>query len=686
MFDFNELIISFQDYFVSSYDNSIFELALFSFGIILIFSISHITKYKKLKNARKKIPLVIGGWGTRGKSGTERIKAAMFNSLGYNIVSKTTGCEAMFLHSRGENKLKEMFLFRPYDKATIWEQYDLLKLSSKLETDIFLWECMALTPTYVEIIQQQWMKDDICTITNTYPDHENLQGPAGRDIPKVMTKFIPKDSILISSEEEMTPILQEDAKVKNTSFKSVGWKESGKIATDILERFPYDEHPYNIALVLELGLYLDIKEDVALKSMADLVVADIGVLKTFPQARYKNREIEFINGMSANERYGTISNWERVGLYNYTLENNPEIFISAIINNRADRVSRSRVFADIITFDLNCDLYFLIGTNQNGFIAYIRESFFTNRDKISLFTKNNQVNKLDEFAKRYRLPMSIDAVNKRIDVMQKSLEVNSTKSTDSIENFKKIVNEDFQFYTQIKKKIELNEDRVLIQKTFEEGLIKTILKRIVIIEDPHISGDQIINIVALNTPPGMVNKLIGLQNIKGTGLDFVYRFLSWEICYLLCNKILSKKRDDVRKGILELSKFKEFGPLSYGHVKDVLHKVKSSVFTQDELLQAEIDNILTSVITEEKIFNSVKKVKSKNKFIEIFFNFIESFLDAGDAIKRKKQVEQIYEDIIHYRISDQRAAIELKKINKRQKGGWLFKENYNEDSVKIRGT
>ena len=684
MFDYNELLISFQDYFVSSYDNSIFELALFSFGIILIFSISHIIKYKKLKNARKKIPLVIGGWGTRGKSGTERIKAAMFNSLGYNIVSKTTGCEAMFLHARGENKLKEMFLFRPYDKATIWEQYDLVKLSSKLETDIFLWECMALTPTYVEIIQQQWMKDDICTITNTYPDHENLQGPAGRDIPKVMTKFIPKDSLLISSEEEMTPILQEDAKVKNTSYKSVGWKESGKIATDILGRFPYDEHPYNIALVLELGLSLDIKEDVALKSMADLVVADIGVLKTFPQAKYKNRVIEFINGMSANERYGTISNWERVGLNDYSLENNPEIFISTIINNRADRVSRSRVFADIITFDLNCDLYFLIGTNQNGFIAYVRESFVNNKDKLSLFTKDNQSNKLNEFAKMYRLPTSIDIVNKRVNIMKKSLDLNSASSTETIEDFEKIIKNDYQFYLQIKKKIELKEEKEIIQKTFEDGLLKTILKRIVIIEDSHISGDQIINIVTLNTPPGMLNKLMGLQNIKGTGLDFVYRFLSWEICYSLCNKISSNKRDDVREAILELSKFKEFGPLSFTYVKEVLNKVKSSVFTQDELLQAEIDNILTSVVTDEKNFNSREKVKSKNKLIEMFVNSIESFLDAGDAIKRKKQVEQIYEDIIHYRISDQRAAIELKKINKRQKGGWLFKETYKEDSLKRR--
>ncbi len=41
--------------------------------------------------------------------------------------------------------MREMFLFRPYDKATI---------------------------------------------INTYPDHEDVQGPAGIDIPRVMTEFI----------------------------------------------------------------------------------------------------------------------------------------------------------------------------------------------------------------------------------------------------------------------------------------------------------------------------------------------------------------------------------------------------------------------------------------------------------------------------------------------------------------
>jgi len=115
---------------------------------------------------------------------------------------------------------------------------------------------MGLTPAYVAILQQQWMRDDLSTITNTYPDHEDLQGPAGINIPQVMTDFIPRDATLITSEEQMLPILADDAAAKNTRLHSVGWLEAGLITSDLLKRFSYAEHPFNIALVTRLAAEL----------------------------------------------------------------------------------------------------------------------------------------------------------------------------------------------------------------------------------------------------------------------------------------------------------------------------------------------------------------------------------------------------------------------------------------------
>ncbi|MCA1638789.1 MAG: hypothetical protein LC768_10735 [Acidobacteria bacterium] len=157
-------------------ENTIAQLWLFFILFALIFMGRQILAFYRIKRALRKIPLILGGWGTRGKSGTERKKAALFHALGYEIFSKTTGCEAMFLHSVNEPRASEIFLYRPYDKATIWEMGYTAELAARLNAEVYLWECMALNPRFVRILQRQWMRDDVSTITNTYPDHEDIQG------------------------------------------------------------------------------------------------------------------------------------------------------------------------------------------------------------------------------------------------------------------------------------------------------------------------------------------------------------------------------------------------------------------------------------------------------------------------------------------------------------------------------
>ena len=49
----------------------------------------------------------------------------------------------------------------------------------------------------------------------------------------------------------------------------------------------------------------------------------------------------------------------------------------------------------------------------------------------------------------------------------------------------------------------------------------------------------------------------------------------------------------------------------------------------------------------------------------------ESFLEAGEAVKRKKLATQIYQDIASFRISIERATTLLHALNKSQKAGWL---------------
>lgn len=686
----------FKEYFISVYENTLYELSAFLAVAIAYFIYRHLYLYRQIKKARNNLPLVLGGWGTRGKSGTERIKAALINALGYSIISKTTGCEAMFIHAHPYGELKEMFLFRPYDKATIWEQHNLVCLADKLNCEVFLWECMGLTPSYIDILQRQWMRDDIATITNTYPDHEDLQGPAGINIPEVMTQFIPEKSTLITSEEQMLPILRMAAQQRNTRFRSISWLEAGLLAEDVLERFPYDEHPFNIALVMAMADELGVDGDYAIKEMADRVVADIGVLKTFPCAPWRSRRLEFVNGMSANERFGCLGNWQRMGFDKLRSDEQIDTWITCVINNRADRIARSRVFASIIVKDLSFDRCVLIGNNLNGLLSYIKESWAEWIESITLESDDEKPEDiLLRMAERFRIPYNKKTLHLRlqamlqgqkdeldvtefIDFIEQPEQLEKKMLADEISNHQEIL----QFFQQDQSLMNSYDDFLSklqqsgsvtykLQQQFKELLWQWLEQKIILNEDYYSTGNQVIEKICDVTPPGFYNRIIGMQNIKGTGLDFVYRWQAWESCYNACEQLLSTSISESSKGLTALTSFQEFGYLAKETVVNTIEKVKLSPLAQNERYQAELELILTNLGQSLNQLESNTSSGSSNSWINKLSQKIESFLDLGDAVKRRKKADLIYKDLVNERISHDRAALELQAINKRQKGGWF---------------
>ncbi len=694
-----------KTYFGSVYSNNLNQLFVFLVGLFSLFLIKHAWLNIQVNVARKQLPLSIGGWGTRGKSGTERLKAALFNGLGLNVVSKTTGCEAMFLHGVAHGQLKEMFLFRPYDKATIWEQVDLLKLSNKLNTDVFLWECMGLTPAYVHILQKHWMRDDYATITNTYPDHEDVQGPAGYDIPNVMVEFIPKNSTLVTSEEVMYPILHYGAKQLNTPCFPVTWMETGAITQDILDRFPYEEHPNNIALVARLAEIMGIPQDFAFRNMADHVVLDLGVLKTYPKSYIRGRSLQYVMGNSANERLGAMGNWTRMGFDDHDMIDDVGTWVTTVINNRADRVPRSKVFAAMLVKDIAADTHFLIGTNLDGFMKFFNEAWNEHYADFSVFANNDNdsdraLDVCQQKATEMRLVSQAAIIDARLSRMLESIEiqtesVNSIRSKDELEHLLKkhdrlpFLNDIWffvegwlqQFNNYQKITSLLTKDGKAANEQFIALLRQSLVDRIVIVDDAMTPGETIINLMVDKTPLGLNNRIMGMQNIKGTGLDFVYRWQAWEACHSSCKKLYSKKQAEVAQGLQELNSFKEFGVLSENHMLDCLVEVSDKKIMQSDLFLAKIKEIKQNLDTQMSALTARVNLKQKssknNKFFKRLINVVEKVIDLSDAVKRRKKANLIYKDLGNQRISHSKAAIELQELTKRQKGGWLWKSTQN---------
>lgn len=702
-FSLTGLVERFEDYAVSLYQNSLRDLAIFCAALASGFLVRHLWSGLRLRRLRRRIPLVIGGWGTRGKSGTERLKAALFNAVGLNVFSKTTGCEAMFVHAPAMNPLQELFLFRPYDKATIWEQADVLNIAVRLDADVFLWECMGLTPSYIQILQQQWMQDDISTITNTYPDHEDLQGPAGIDIPKVMTNFIPRKSVLLSSEEQMHPILREAACKQETEYRGVGWLQAGMIAPDILARFPYDEHPHNIALVVALGQVLGIPRSFALKEMADRVVADLGVLKTYPRARIRGRDFEFVMGMSANERLGTMGNWKRTGFAGHDPEVSPGTWVTTVVNNRADRIARSRVFASILVNDISADRHILIGTNLDGLQSYIRESLAATSAHWSLWDDGGEGAWLGEKvltrqAARLHVPRSEQQLQARVAAMLEGLQIrlkadelisvvdDETAGRQLLEPFglepaiegalishaQRFAGE-YETYKSFLERIRQHEAK----GTYDEGLDRDLQEllsewftsKLVVIENPHATADEIMSAICEATPPGMLNRIMGLQNIKGTGLGFVYGWQDWERCYQACQKMLGMNLQAATSAMMTLGGFQKFNLLCQEAVQSALDEAELRPIAQGEMFSAQAAVIRAAL--KQSAQDGPAAPATTSHGLTGFFEVMEKLLDPGDAVRRRKSADRIYRDLMAERISYERAAQELKLLNARQKGGWL---------------
>ena len=724
----------FSVYFSSLFENSLEELVLFSSVVFVLAMARHCWTNYRFRKSRQRIPITIGGWGTRGKSGTERLKAALFNVLGYGLVSKTTGCEAMFIHSFAFGEPLEIPLFRPYDKATIWEQKNLVNMAGKMNASVFLWECMALNPDYVDVLQKQWMVDDLATITNTYPDHEDIQGPAGYNVAETISGFVPPNSTLVTTEEQMLPYVHQKCAQHNTKLQSVGWLESGLITEDILARFPYQEHPDNIALVARMAENLGVSHEESFKAMADELVPDLGVLKTHAVASVRNRRIEFTNGMSANERFGCMGNWKRLGYAEQNHLEEPTTWICGVVNNRADRVPRSKVFASIVVNDINADRFFLIGSNLSGLRKFISECWEEREAVLSLKKSDGQwdighaKSVLRQSAIDARQPLSQSDVTDRIKAMIASLSLNSgaeigeSKLDEMINGITTpkqlagilqglpigktdadvVVGHFGQFSSAVAEYVELYEviedapESIAdtVDEKFRRVMRKWFERKIVVIPEVDATGEDVVSRIVDEVPPGYLARVMGLQNIKGTGLDFVYRFHAWDICHDACEATASRDAAVAEKGIQTLSTMPVIGQLCVERMRQTIQQCRNNKHLQRADLQVTLDQLEVRLKAATEIWEGVSSSiasqadrdtddsastlsRVRSELNDWAVEWTEQFLDVNDSIRRREKSEQIYRDLVTGRIGRQRSVIELRKLNKRQKGGWLKEDSRN---------
>jgi len=718
--DMGQVIIS---YFTFKSSPSINLLVLFVAFVLSLFLVRLIFRRYRIRVSRDALPFVIGGWGTRGKSGTERKKTALMEALGFNILSKTTGCEATVIHSEPGLDAIEIPLYRPGDKASIWEQEKVAGLARNLNTNMFLWECMALSPDYASIMQHDWMTDDISTLSNTFVDHENVQGPTGMDVTRSLSAFIPSNAILFTAEDSMLPIIRHEAEKKNTRVQALEWHDSELLPDDVLDLYPYQVHPRNLALVLKLARHFGISENFAHGEIAGNTLPDAGAFQKF-ETVYRSRSLEFWNGMSANDRTSCLSNWRIAGFDESPNPRNE--WIVTVINNRDDRVLRSREFSEIIVSDTPAHLHVLIGRNLNGLTGYIKDSIRKHCKSLVLAGDNIMENSMSDpyetirkkaarILNSFRIDVPCqeavqvklsgmlgesftdDAIKKCVESLIETGDFNgetvAEKLSDSfpgidtrelpaivfqlsrdlrdfvrISDFEKDLRHGLELKVQGKSTLnDINlQFRKLVQLIF--------IDRLYVIRNPYITGDQIIERLVDRTPPNHRIRIMGMQNIKGTGMDFAYRWLSLRKVQNAISDLAGDNQEDRSKAALKLADHDEYGILDAPLALDNLEKAARKHENRDP----EIATVLKEAREKINRIHAQKmnalEARPAGRFMASFLRSIEQFLELGDSKRRHRRVKRVWKDLFNQRISHGKAAQILHEINKRQEGGWLLRK------------
>lgn len=703
-------------YTLSSSGNVPWHLALVAWLVFAAYVLRAAAILGAVERSRRSIPLTIGGWGTRGKSGSERLKAALFHALRYDVVVKTTGCEAMFIHARRDMPAREIFLYRPYDKATIWEQRNVLDFASKLRAQVFLWECMALQPRFVDLLAREWMQDKITTLTNAYPDHEDVMGPSGEDVARVIGRFMPVGGTTFTSEEQMLPLIRDAARSAGTRLVEIRPLEADLLPVDLLARYPYEEHPRNIALVAELAEYLGVDREYALVMMADYVVPDLGVLKTYPEVRYAGRKMAFSNGMSANERAGFMSNWLRLDFESHDVDRTPDVVTVAIVNNRADRVPRSRVFAEIFVRDAAVDHIVCIGTNLGGLVQFIQEALELWLPELSVSGEGGPERARERFdaaLRRLKYPLRPGALEDSVrrmlgalglepaeleaivtlpevtlallnaEELGPALEPALAKLSLTGEDLRADVLRHATRAAYRERRVRLA--RAQVQAALDAGknavadeAVRSLyrelfMERVAVVERSEATGDQVVDFIARSFAPGHSARLMGCQNIKGTGLDFVYRWLSIDTVFSALRKlrseptlraealaILSGHTDwgliDCREALATLSELRDGGAEEWA--------------SQRPLLNALCERLDALCKTKQALLVS----SGKKRHLERVLSQIEPMVDHWDSVRRRRSATRIMDAVFAGRVGQGRASILMRDLVGREKGGWLAKD------------
>jgi hypothetical protein len=209
------------------------------------------------------------------------------------------------------------------------------------------------------------------------------------------------------------------------------------------------------------------------------------------------------------------------------------------------------------------------------------------------------------------------------------------------------------------------------ERQLHEQLKQLFMRRVTVVHDSHATGDQVVHQVAMVTPPGHHARILGCQNIKGTGLDFVYRWVSLAQVVQSLERLFNER--GARAEMLAwLSGYGDYGlidaELTLRKLEPLLVPGDPDWLEQREALSVLVKSLRELVQTKKNRLIGHSKVGPLARLVNAF----EPWIDHLDSIYRARRANAIVQDLFSNRVGQARAARLLREVVARGKGGWLY--------------
>ena len=194
---------------------------------------------------------------------------------------------------------------------------------------------------------------------------------------------------------------------------------------------------------------------------------------------------------------------------------------------------------------------------------------------------------------------------------------------------------------------------------------------VVVVDDSGETGDQIIDRCARAVPPGTSVSVMGIQNIKGTGLDFVYRWLALDHTMGRLHRLDASDPAARIAALRELESFEDYGIVDAGLASLVLSSRAERRLDEEEAMytRSALDRVRTIHDERKRALEQAARSDLRARLAGL----LERLLDPIDSIRRRRRARAVMRDLIDHRISHGRAAKEMRSLYDRQGGGWLWR-------------